>query len=279
MSFERLNLLSDTHLLRQPAAVLCDVDRTLLRHDHSLPEDVATAARDLPFPLILASARSPIGLHHVHDRTGAEDLAVCFNGAWIGNPQTRQPLYALPLPRDAAEFAFSLILELGGAPAWFGIDHAVALTTQADCVGQRIKVTGDPLRLVDHPSEISGTPFKLLATVDPDRIAEISAALARTLRDVAYVAQSGPGLIEIVHPEVSKGVALHKVAEILGVTPERLAAAGDSSNDIEMLRAAGLRIVPDNASTEVKKFADVVVPHCDEGGIAHGFRWLATLPE
>lgn len=279
MIFERLNLLGDPSLLRRPAAVLCDVDRTLLRHDHSLPENVATAARDLPFPLILASARSPIGLHHVQGRTGAEDLAVCFNGAWIGNPRTRHPLYALPLPQDAAEFAFARILELGGAPAWFGIDHAVALERQADCIAQRVKVTGDPLCLVDHPSEISGTPFKLLATVDPDRIAEISAALGRALRDVAYVAQSGPGLIEIVHPAVSKGVALYKVAEILGMLPERLAAAGDSSNDIEMLGAAGLSIAPDNASTEVKKYADIVVPHCDEGGMAHGFLWLATLPE
>lgn len=55
------------------------------------------------------------------------------------------------------------------------------------------------------------------------------------------------GLIDIIHPSVSKGTGLAAVAEEYGLTPEAVMAVGDNHNDVEMLRYAGTGVVVANA--------------------------------
>ena len=57
------------------------------------------------------------------------------------------------------------------------------------------------------------------------------------------------------HIEFSKGTALTEIAEMLGVPPERIFAAGDQLNDLPMLTSgvAGFLAAPDNAVLEVKE--------------------------
>jgi len=55
------------------------------------------------------------------------------------------------------------------------------------------------------------------------------------------------GLIDIIHPAVSKGTGLAAVAEEYGLTPEAVMAVGDNHNDVEMLRYAGTGVVMANA--------------------------------
>ena len=48
------------------------------------------------------------------------------------------------------------------------------------------------------------------------------------------------------------------MAEILGVSPKNTYAAGDSANDVDMLRAAHLGIAMKNASEDAKAAADAI---------------------
>lgn len=54
-------------------------------------------------------------------------------------------------------------------------------------------------------------------------------------------------LLDIVHPEASKGVGVAAAAAELGITSAEVMAMGDNLNDLEMLEFAGTGVVMGNA--------------------------------
>ena len=64
--------------------------------------------------------------------------------------------------------------------------------------------------------------------------------------------------LEIVSKGISKGNALIKMAEMLHVPLAHCIAAGDSENDISMIRTAGTGVAMANAEPAVKEAADYV---------------------
>ena len=64
--------------------------------------------------------------------------------------------------------------------------------------------------------------------------------------------------IEVFSPRAGKGNALLRLAEHLGVAREDTLAMGDSTNDLSMIRAAGLGLAMENAKEAVKAEADAI---------------------
>ena len=65
---------------------------------------------------------------------------------------------------------------------------------------------------------------------------------------------------------VSKGSALKDLGRILDIPVEKCIAVGDSGNDLDMLRVAGLGVAMGNAQDEVQNVATAVVAHNDHAG-------------
>ena len=64
--------------------------------------------------------------------------------------------------------------------------------------------------------------------------------------------------VHIKTVDVNKGTALVEVAKLMGLDTRDIVAIGDSANDIEMLRAAGLGVAVGNAHPALKDVADLV---------------------
>lgn len=67
-------------------------------------------------------------------------------------------------------------------------------------------------------------------------------------------------LFEILPPQMSKDVAMQKIAELLSMDPKKVFAIGDYHNDIGMIRAAGVGVAVANAQPEVQAIADYITP-------------------
>ena len=78
------------------------------------------------------------------------------------------------------------------------------------------------------------------------------------------LAASAPTNIEIFDCHAGKGSALLALAEHLGVDPSQTIAVGDSPNDVDMLKKAGLSLAMGNADDVVKALADKTVCTHDE---------------
>lgn len=82
------------------------------------------------------------------------------------------------------------------------------------------------------------------------------------------VSTSIPTNIELNIAAANKGDALKALCEKLDIAPEETVAFGDGTNDLSMLRAAGLGVAMGNAEFSVKAAADAVCDDNEHDGVA-----------
>lgn len=96
---------------------------------------------------------------------------------------------------------------------------------------------------------------------------EILERMAKEFSEYAVV-KGMPTNLEITAGNATKGNAILHFGELLGIGREEIMACGDSQNDIEMIKKAGLGVAMGNAVEEVKEIADYVTLTNEEDGVA-----------
>lgn len=74
--------------------------------------------------------------------------------------------------------------------------------------------------------------------------------------------------LEVSAYGANKGTGLLKLCDHLHIKPEEVIAVGDSDNDLDILKVAGLAVAMGNSKKVVKDIADVIVTDCDHDGCA-----------
>lgn len=100
-------------------------------------------------------------------------------------------------------------------------------------------------------SEYRTTEVAIKRTVDVSIIHRESQLFGLEAIDTGFA-------IHIKDPNIGKGKALQKVAELMKINVKEIAAIGDSENDIDMLKVSGFGIAVGNADEKTKKVADLV---------------------
>ena len=76
-------------------------------------------------------------------------------------------------------------------------------------------------------------------------------------------------LLEVMHPDISKGQSLLRFLEMSGASKKDVIAIGDDMNDLSLLRAAATGVAMKNATPDLFEFADAVTPYTNaEDGVA-----------
>ena len=70
-----------------------------------------------------------------------------------------------------------------------------------------------------------------------------------------------------MNKNASKGNALAKLADHLGLNKDEVMAIGDNENDLSMIDYAGIGVAMGNATEDVKAAADVICGDVTEEGI------------
>lgn len=106
---------------------------------------------------------------------------------------------------------------------------------------------------------------------------ELAACRERFLADGAFgVAASTPTNLEVFDREAGKGNALVRLAALLGTDVSQTIAVGDSENDLDNLRHAGLALAMANAGENIKSAAHKTVCHNDEHVMAYIEKHILT---
>ncbi len=86
-------------------------------------------------------------------------------------------------------------------------------------------------------------------------------------------------LLDIVHPEASKGGGVAAAAAELSVLREEVMAVGDNLNDLEMLHYAGTGVVMENAEASLHEIDGLYVTGTnDEDGVARAIERFILRP-
>jgi Cof subfamily protein (haloacid dehalogenase superfamily) len=264
------------------AAVVSDVDGTLVRSDKSLAPQTIQAvgklrAAGVSFAII--SSRPPRGLTAVIERLGIAVPVAGFNGGVIASPDLSVIASHLIAP-DVAQRAVELI-DASGASAWvFSGDEWFIRDRNGPRVTLEQKTVGFAPSEVGDFTSIIGTAAKIVAVSDePALLTKLQHQVCQSLGHSANVVRSQAYYLDVTHPLANKGDALLDLARLMAVPPTNTAVIGDGENDIDMFARAGLSIAMGNAAEEVKEAANFVTTRNDDDGVAAAIDWFVLRGE
>lgn len=89
-----------------------------------------------------------------------------------------------------------------------------------------------------------------------------------------HITRSAEDNFEVMPEGVNKGRSLRMLADLMGISMQQVIAIGDSDNDSDMLKMAGMPVVMGNGDEAVKKLARYLTSSNDEGGVAQAIYHL-----
>lgn len=193
---------------------------------------------------------------------------ICYQGSFTSNPITHEIVRETPIPLPLAHPLIGLLQAQGLNPYVYVRDHFyVQEITEA--VRQSEKYLNIKAELLtDLIRDIREPPTKIVVTGDAEVIAGVADLVDSHFNGDIAAMHTYDYLCEIGHPDGSKGKALQRLADSLGVNREQVVAVGDSPNDVDMIRWAGLGVAMGNAPDSVKASADRVTLPASHHGLA-----------
>lgn len=197
---------------------------------------------------------------------GLNTHAVTFNGACVLSPKDasgrRQVLHQSFLPSEVLRGALGMASEAGHVVNVYLNDriYARSLTeTHRQLVERYRTLTGAHYEFVDSYErfEVEDVP-KLIVLLPGHAVEAFYAQIVAAFPPSVATVFRGEFFVELLHPESNKGAALRWLCAHLGVPLREVLAFGDSYNDNEFLRMAGLGVAVQNANEETKACADLV---------------------
>lgn len=202
------------------------------------------------------------------EAAGVRAPLVCYQGAAVVDPVTREWLLHEPIQLELAREAIGAVEDEGFAlNCYVDDDLFVAAITEnarsyADFQSIPLHEIGDLLGWIERP------PTKLVVVDEPTRLDALRPLLEERFDERLFIAKSLPYFLELASPAISKGNGLAFVAEHLGFTAERTVAFGDGENDLELLEWAGFGVAVENADEALRARADWVCPGAEGEGVA-----------
>jgi hypothetical protein len=222
-----------------PKAFITDIDGTLTDERRRLSTEVVDEMRrilDGGIPIILASGNTLCFLDAFSHMIGTDGTVIAENGGVyrLGYLGRKQIAGNQEICRAAYE---KIVADL--------------------------QPKGDELRLFSPKYRESDIAFSRDAPTEI--IKDILKNMPVNVIDTGFA-------IHLQIPGITKGAAFEKLAELMGLTPADFLVAGDSVNDVSMLKLGGISIAPANASPEAKQAADVVMDKTYGEGTADALR-------
>lgn len=110
---------------------------------------------------------------------------------------------------------------------------------------------------------------KILSVNHPDEVNRVLPLVQERFQGQAEFTLSKPYFIEAIPPGVTKGNALRRLAERIGIDPAKTLVFGDSLNDVSMFQFTDNSVAMGNARAEAKAAAHYVCGPNTEDGLAH----------
>lgn len=251
--------------------IATDLDDTLLAPGGlSMPERNRAAlakAASLGVRVVICTGRLFAGGRKYALTAPGDQPVICVNGAVVRMSRSGAYLRRVGLGPELAREALDHFRAAGAKP-WFYVGDACFAEEGSDALEALKRRTGARVEIVpDLAAKCGERPEKLLALLPPQQVRALHGELTARFGPRLYVTRSSERQIEALAPRANKGLALAMVARRFGVAREEIAAFGDNYNDLELFRAAGVRVAMENGEQALKDQADVIAPPNGEGGV------------
>lgn len=248
-----------------------DLDGTLLSSNLTLPAENVKAiseTRNRGIVVAIATGRMTKAAVEATSALGSDLPLAIYNGAMVRLGAEGPVVLKRPIPADDGARIVRFMWDWGivfqahsDGELW--VPRASRATADYEA---RYGVTARVLNDIDGFIQLEAMKYLV---IEPANRVE---AIQERLREVAgaglRIMRSHPDMLEIVSANASKGRALRHLAEYYGISMAETMAVGDSENDIDMLREAGIAVAMGNACDDIKGIADFVTGANDDHGVA-----------
>lgn len=258
--------------------IALDMDGTLLNSELKLSpgnREAVRRAAEAGKHVVLSTGRCLAEIRDTLRELPQIRYLVCENGSCVYDCKYDQTIFVNPVPTEEILYILDLLKGENVVLQCFHENQTYFNQPNGDW-SQRFRV-GNYRQVFDRTSVWDARLFDSYAR-RPFRIEKINLYFdnvrARdrihailTERDLK-LADSIGYMIEVVNGAADKGAGLRELCRHLGLSVEETIAVGDSPNDLEILRTAGLSAAMGNAWPEAKAAADVITDDCDHDGVA-----------
>jgi Cof subfamily protein (haloacid dehalogenase superfamily) len=266
-----------------PKAYISDLDHTLLRSDLSVSSYTAEVWNRMGrnATLSVATARSYKKAAQFLTQLHLNAPLVLLDGSLVVTPE-KKIIDLKILDRDTGD----AIIDEGGK---FGI-YPVIITLEDDKLNEAMlypairnsvqdrlieRYKGDDHLEEQRISRARDKNFKIVYMGDEQLLSDLLTHLKKVFGENIKAifgpeAYLGCHYLTILHPLADKAHGLVSAANYTDHDASQMTVFGDSTNDLGMFELAGTSIAVKNAIDDVKKAADIVLPHTnDEDAVAH----------
>lgn len=193
---------------------------------------------------------------------------ITYNGGLIRSSRSKEIFLHQTIPQELARDILTLFKQHN----WYiqsYIDDVLYVEEMDEYACGYEKLAGiAAVPIGDKLFDPQSNPTKLLAIREPQEIKTMYEVVKKEFGDKIYATNSKANYLEMMNPEVNKGRAVAYLAHELGIAQAEIMAVGDSNNDLDMIKYAGLGVAMGNASDKVKSYAQAVTRCNNEDGVA-----------
>lgn len=276
-SLFRINSREESYLSANIKVIFMDIDGTLRNSNRKLTKRTINAVKkiqSLGINVILCSGRSRNHTQNVSKQVGASRFIISSNGADVYDYEKHKSIYNTFIENQACIQMYNVATQ-NNLRFIMNVDDVRYVTDSQDQdemdrilnstmeeflknhnVAQCILLDKDFNKMKRLQDEIEGI----------DSICAINKSKSLIFDDEPI--DHKRTYFDLVSTKTSKGNAIKKMCEYLGVSLDQAMAFGDSVNDVQMFEVVGWPVVMGNASDDIKKLGKVIADTNDNDGVA-----------
>ena len=261
--------------IRKQYLIFLDLDGTTLYDWKTLKQetiDTIKKVQELGHIVVIATGRPYRSSKVFYDALGLKTPIANYNGALVHHP------YDENFEKLVTDIKLNDILKVFEDMGHL-IDNAfceyyedIYLYRENDDIMPLIHPEGGRIITGDFKETLKINPNGFIILAYPGKYLEVEQYLDDHFKGVLNHRNWGGDnneVIEVFTPKTCKGIAMTYIANYYNIPIENVIALGDGSNDIEMIRSAGIGVAMENAVENVKAVAKEHTLSNKENGVAH----------
>lgn len=254
--------------------IVCDIDKTLVEKYQLLSkraiEDIKKL-REHGILFGLASGRNISDLNYIISTWGLEDVdfIVGLNGSELYDNSTQKVYKYFQMEKEWIKETFEIMRPFKNNPVMY-YGKAYMCGEYNESVHYSVQYTKADYIVAKKEEDFYQEPnAKIMFRIDEKDMCALEERI-KLFENPNYKGnKTQPNLMEFQHRNASKAYAIEQFCKFHGYTLENVAAFGDTTNDNEMIAAAGVGVVMINGSADTKALADIITEKpCNEDGWA-----------
>lgn len=257
-------------------AIFCDFDGTLYREDHTVSQVNKRAIKDFVDAggkFVISTGRLFSAIYPKLEELGLDGDVIVYQGGGIFDIKSKKQIFGRFFDKEDAIAALEYVESLGdGYTPLVYINDTCHCKEFNESVGVFVGICAigyveTHMPLSQFVRQSGDLPVKVVLLADDEHCKKFIKDGKEKFPRLAIM-RSHQLVVEVITKGINKGEAIKWLCDKYGISTEEAIAMGDSENDVEMIKAAGLGVAVGNAMQGAKLAADFVADTNDNDAVA-----------